>query len=395
VRALFAFAILFEFASEAAESNTTMDAIWFLVGQTVGNESARYVPIHSTPFRVGRQSGLGFTLSNPTVSSVHAEVIQVGQVLALRDLDSTNGTYVNGQRVTDQVTLDDGDLIQFADVAFRLRCQTAAVQSGTIQTNGYDRALALVQFDNLMQERSVVPHFQPIVNIDDQTPIGYEVLVRSRIVGLETPAAMFTAAAQLNLEVELSRMIRWEAMQACEEFPESTKIFLNTHPSELGSPELFDSLAALRKFVPKRQLVLEIHESAVTDPEMMSELGAALRDLDIGLAYDDFGAGQARLVELIDVRPDYLKFDMSLVQKIDEKSDERRQMLATLVRMTRELGVAPLAEGVESEGEHLVCQQMGFEFSQGFFYGKPAPADLWMSSLSNASSVSAQSLLVN
>ena len=77
------------------------------------------------------------------------------------------------------------------------------------------------------------------------------------------------------------------------------------------------SLRELRELEPRRPLVLEIHEAAVTCGDEMKQLRAALADLQIGLAYDDFGAGQARLVELVDVPPDYLKFDMKLVQNLE------------------------------------------------------------------------------
>ena len=73
------------------------------------------------------------------------------------------------------------------------------------------------------------------------------------------------------------------------------------------------------------------------------------RTCEIGLAYDDFGAGQARLVELVDVPPDYLKFDMRLVQNLDSASLERQRMLASLVKMVHDLGITPLAEGIETE----------------------------------------------
>ena len=353
-----------------------MDAIWFLVGQTDENEKIRYIPVHSTPFRIGRRGDVSFSICSQTVSGVHAEIVQVGKTLALRDLDSTKGTYVNGRRVTEQVTLNENDLVQLADVAFRVRRQEAAVEAGTIQTNGYDRALALVQFDNLMTDRAVIPHFQPIVELEGQRPLGYEVLARSQLVGLETPGAMFTAAAQLNLEVELSRMIRWEGIQDCTVFPDRPKLFVNTHPSELVAGGLLESMRALREFRPDQPITLEIHEAAVTDPTSMRQLRTALSDLDIQLAYDDFGAGQTRLVELVEVRPDYLKFDISLVQGIDQSREQRQQMLGTLVQMTRELGIVPLAEGIEREGEHRVCRQLGFEMAQGFFYGRPAPAAL-------------------
>jgi len=359
--------------TNALEIPATMDAIWFLVGQ--GDQQSRYVPVHSTPFTIGRRSGLSFTVNSGTISGLHAEIVQSGTSLAVRDMRSTNGTYVNGKRVNGETLLSEDDLVQFADVAFRVRRQTASQELGTIQTNGYDRALALVQFDKLMRDRSVVPHFQPLVRMKDKALKGYEVLGRSRILGLEMPNAMFTAAAQLNVEVELSRMLRWEGLRAAMRYPNRPRVFVNTHPLELEDPELIGSMRSLREFCPDMPIVLEIHEKAVTDPTRMQELQQALIDMDIRLAYDDFGAGQTRLVELVEVRPDYLKFDMQLIQRIDKAGPERQMLLEALVRMARELGIVTLAEGVETEGEHLVCCQLGFEMGQGFFYGRPAPAD--------------------
>jgi EAL domain-containing protein (putative c-di-GMP-specific phosphodiesterase class I) len=98
----------------------------------------------------------------------------------------------------------------------------------------------------------------------------------------------------------------------------------------------------------------------------------ALAELKIGLAYDDFGAGQARMIELVEVPPDYLKFDMKLVQNIQTASVERQRMLASLVQMVRELGITPLAEGIETAGDDAICRQIGFTCGQGFFYGYPA-----------------------
>ena len=103
----------------------------------------------------------------------------------------------------------------------------------------------------------------------------------------------------------------------------------------------------------------------------MRILRSALTELRISLAYDDFGAGQARLVELVDVPPDYLKFDMRLVQNLESASMERQRMLASLVAMVSDLGITPLAEGIELEGDHEICRQMGFKCAQGFLYGYP------------------------
>jgi EAL domain-containing protein (putative c-di-GMP-specific phosphodiesterase class I) len=261
-------------------------------------------------------------------------------------------------------------------MAFRVRRQSAHhhTHTHTIQENVCDGALALVQFDRLMSQRAVTPFFQPIVSISTKEVLGYEVLGRSRLFGLETPKDMFRVAAQLNLEIELSVMLRWEGIQASRPLPGAPYLFVNTHPRELAAPGLLESLNALREGHPDQRLVLEIHESAVTDGPRMAELRSALTKLKIGLAYDDFGAGQARLNELVESPPDYLKFDMSLIRDINTASPQRYQLLASLVQMVRKLGIVSLAEGIENQAEAETCQQMGFDLAQGFLYGKPASA---------------------
>lgn len=104
-----------------------------------------------------------------------------------------------------------------------------------------------------------------------------------------------------------------------------------------------------------------------------------LSELDVMLAYDDFGAGQARLMELAEVPPDFVKFDISMVRKIHEAPAPRQQMLETLVSMVRDWGIAPLAEGIENAEEAKACEDLGFQYAQGFHYGKPAPVSDFLS----------------
>lgn len=263
--------------------------------------------------------------------------------------------------------------MQFAQVVFRAGRTVHSTHCQTIKDDSADRALSLIQFDKLMTERAVVPHFQPIVSMRSKLPLGYEILGRSRLFGLTDPQTMFGAAAVLNLESELSRIFREEGLAVGSALPEQQLLFANTHPTEIDEPELLEfSLRELRESSPTRPMVLEIHEGTATQTQPMRELRAKLDDLNIGLAYDDFGAGQARLIELVEVPPDYLKFDMKLVQNIHAASIERQKMVERLVQMTAELGIIPLAEGIETREDHEVCAQMGFLCGQGFFYGRPA-----------------------
>ena len=355
------------------KSKSPTTAMWFLVGPFDSAETTRYLPIYTLPFVVGRREDLPLALSNKTVSTLHAEIAEANGSLVLRDLGSTNGTYVNGRRIRGPVPLHEDDLVQFANMAYRVRQQAANNSTQTVQENVYDRAMALVQFDKLMAERAVTPFFQPLVTMAAKEVVAYEVLGRSRLFGLEMPKEMFRVAAQLNLEVELSVMLRWEGVQASRAMPDCPHLFLNTHPRELAQPGLIDSLRTLRENFPEQRLTLEIHESAVADAAQIAEIQRTLAELKIGLAYDDFGAGQSRLNELDECKPDHLKFDMSLIRGIDAASPQRQHVLATLVKMVRGLGIISVAEGVETPEEDETCRQMGFDLGQGFLYGRPAP----------------------
>lgn len=355
-------------------SNTlpTTRVTWLLSGQLADDQPMRHIRVGSTRFTVGRKPDASLCIPNQTISREHAELTVVDRGILLRDLGSTNGTFVNGVRIQQPCTLHHGDLLQFGQVVFRVIQQSAESGPQTIQDDSCDRALALIQFDQLMNQRAVSPHFQPIVSMSNREVIGYEVLARSRFFGLKDPHSMFAAAKVLDLEGELSRILREEGIRSGEILPPTLSLFVNTHPAEMEDLDLLIfSLSELRNLAGAKPLVLEIHEAAVTCGEQMRKLRAALNDLKIGLAYDDFGSGQARLAELVDVPPDYLKFDISLVQNLDSASVERQHMLSSLVKMVNQLGIIPLAEGIESAENHDICQQMGFKLGQGFLYGYP------------------------
>jgi EAL domain-containing protein (putative c-di-GMP-specific phosphodiesterase class I) len=348
-------------------------SMWFLCGRTSESEPVRYVPIHSSPFLIGRRAVCGLQLTCQAVSSAHAEFIDKGASAELRDLGSTNGTYVNGKRVTTEVEVVSGDLIQFATQAFRVLKQDSSTSQVTSCEDVCDQAMALVLFDRLITEQAVIPHYQPIVNLRSSAIEGHEVLCRSRLAGLETPIQMFSAATQLDQEARLSQTIRWKACQETMGLAPPPHLFMNTHPIEVRQPGLLESMQLLRSAAPSQQLTLEIHEAAVTDSAEMKRLSEGLKALNVRVAFDDFGAGQARLADLTAVHPDYLKFDMSLIHNIHRATTEHQQMIAHLVKMVRNLGILALAEGVELEEEAAVCSELGFDLAQGYCFGRPAP----------------------
>jgi EAL domain-containing protein (putative c-di-GMP-specific phosphodiesterase class I) len=319
-------------------------------------------------------------LENPTVSGDHAELSTHAGGLFVRDLNSTNGTFLNGRRIEEVAAIQDGDRLQFGTASYQVRRLSEGATPLTQTTDIADQALAVMQFDRLMSDPVVVPHFQPIVRLADSHRVGYEVLARCRLLGLQTPDIMFQVAGALNSESELSRLMRREGLRCGEVLTARTplQLYVNTHPAELGEPELTDSLRELRNEFSDISIILEIHEAAVTSAQALATLRQELADLGIGLAYDDFGSGQARLQELADAPPDVIKFDIHLVRGLPQASEERRRMVESLVRIARDLDVIPLAEGVETKEETEICYDLGFELAQGFFFGEPAPANVWL-----------------
>jgi EAL domain-containing protein (putative c-di-GMP-specific phosphodiesterase class I) len=361
------------FIEKPPEANQTTTA-WYVQGTISPDGLIQQIHVSSGRFRVGRRSDVQLCINQPCVSKLHAEFVASDIALFVRDLGSTNGTFVNGERISADTPIGEGDVVQFADFEFVVGRSDVEQAMRTMVSTPVEWQSALIQFHRLLTDRAVVPHFQPIVQFSDTRTVGYEVLARSPVVGMTSPKEMFNAAERANLAARLSVMCRENGLAIAKTLPEPGLLFLNTHPTEQLHAGLVESLRALRANNPDLALVLEIHESAVTRPTEMVELRDELRALNIKLAYDDFGAGQARLMELSEVAPDFLKFDIGLIRDI-HKIPQRQQFVAGLVQLVSDMGIQPLAEGIETAEEADVCRQIGFTHAQGYFYGRPTAAE--------------------
>lgn len=358
-------------------------SIWYLEGAVDETGQVFRVPIGRLPFRVGRETGLDLSLPSQVVSSIHAELFQVEGQLMVRDLGSTNGTFVNKIPVEDQAPLADGDNLQFATITFRVRrTEAAAIDSllsstATIDTKLTARITAsLRKFRALLEEEAVTQLFQPIVSLEDRQILGYEVLGRGNFEGLPGGVdELFQLAEPIGAEVDLSLLLRRQSVAACGSLSGSHCYFFNTHPAELVDDTLVQSLRETRRLWPDLQIAVEIHESSVTDPATIKELQLELDKLDMLLVYDDFGSGQARLLELADVPPAYLKFDRSLIRDIHTAPAARLRLLEGLVKMAHELEINIIAEGLEQQEEVDMCRDLGFPWGQGFLFAVPKPLE--------------------
>jgi len=358
--------------------------LWVLENKVAGDGSIHRTPLQPLPFRIGRSPGLQLVLQSAHVSKAHAEIYTDGVALRVRDLGSRNGTFLNREQVTD-APLHDGDVLHLGDFEFRVTRDVSPERedddAGTlVRTAPLSRHFmaGAANVARLLAERAVTMFFQPIVSLPSLRVVAYEALGRGRLEGLpESPVELFDLAGALGPEkqAELSRLFRLKAVELVRDRAEPPVLFLNTHPVELEAPGLVESLEELRTMAPNVDLILEIHESALTDIPFITSLRGRLLEINVGLAYDDFGIGQARLLELAEAPPHYLKFDRKFVRGLDEAPTSRQRLVASLVAAARELLVKTVAEGVETEQEAAACMRAGFLLAQGYHFGRPGPVE--------------------
>lgn len=342
-----------------------------------GKKRVRRAVLDESPFIMGRGDEASLTFYDGEVSTEHAslELSEKGWVLI--DLDSTNGTFVNGQRV-DHRRLVHGDVIHLAHVELRfLMGRPARRNRSTLNVDDAHQQM-LVRLASALSEvlttGSLVPVYQPIVRLDDRGVVGYESLGRT---GHNLSELNFGHILKLANERgqggTLSRLMRQIALK---QLPASDGwLFFNLHPQELEDLEQlvvsFDEIVAA---VGPNRAVVEVSEASVTDLEEMARVRDALRERGVLLAYDDFGAGQSRLMDLATVPPDFLKLDMAMVRDIDHAEHKaRRELLRALIQSTTDSQVNVIAEGIEREEEAQVCAELGCTLGQGYLFGRPAP----------------------
>lgn len=355
---------------------------WTLSGKMQPDSTPQTVDVSQSPFRIGRRPDVELSVGSQVVSSTHALLEEKGGMLLLKDLSSTNGTFVNGHRIAGEILLAEGDWIELGDVNLRVGVRKDTDSIALLDTdNGFaEKTQYLVEgaqetsrgLIELLEGRRLGACFQPIHNLNDRDIHGYEFLARSDVAGVKNPAKMFAAAETAGRALELSMLCRTRAIEHSVCLPARLPLFLNTHPSEPLLEEVLPQMKILRDAVPARPLVLEVHEGAIMEPGLVRELRDALHGIDVRLAFDDFGAGQTRFRELICAPSDYIKFDSSLIHDLQEVSTEQFGFFKAIIEGVKGEGALTVAEGVETDEMIEICQEIGFDLLQGFALSHPA-----------------------
>ena len=353
---------------------------WYLEGYFTDDGLIHRQPIKDSPFVMGREENLGLTVFANAMSRRHAQISQHGSAIIIEDLGSKNGTYVNHQLITSATALAHGDIIHLGDIEMRLMLSNKARD----EAQGESTVMVTPDLSNkfpfgakelaeIIEKGEITTAFQSIVYHDNSSAYGYEILGRGTSDLLpKSPGALFEVAESVGLEVQLSELMRNKGVEIGAQLGLKGPLFINTHPFELRDPDqLLGSIRDLRRRFPSAEVLLEIHEQAITDIDAIKSIKADLKKLDILIAYDDFGVGQSRLLELVEATPDVLKFDMMLTQDIHLAEPAKLELVKQLHEVARKLNIKTLAECVSKQEEYAVCQTIGFDYYQGYLFDEP------------------------
>jgi EAL domain-containing protein (putative c-di-GMP-specific phosphodiesterase class I) len=220
----------------------------------------------------------------------------------------------------------------------------------------------------ILARRTFRPVFQPVVNVDDRRIIGHEALTRFDDQTAPDVALATAATVGLGVELELA-CLRAAVAESRGLGPGGRWLSLNVSPAmlTLATEEVADVVAWAH-----RPIVLELTEHVIIDD--YAPILVALRRLrpDVKLAVDDVGAGFASLRHILELNPDFIKLDISLVRDIDQ-DPVRQAMVAGLVSFGGKARCELIAEGVESAAELSELSALGVHCAQGYLIGRPAP----------------------
>jgi diguanylate cyclase (GGDEF)-like protein/PAS domain S-box-containing protein len=264
------------------------------------------------------------------------------------------------------------------------------VYSATLDESVPDVIAEEEELREALEKAQLRLHYQPIFKLADGKLVGAEALVRwdhpsrglleaSEFIRTAERGGVIRQLDRWVVEEAHAQAVRWEK----RELPEW--ISVNQSIQTLRDPEATRFVQQLLDQGPvppgRLVLVLEVNEGfAVNSPEAVTARLDKLREMGIRIALDNFGTGQATLANIKHFPADIIKLDGFFVRDLGTNYDSRN-LAQAIIQMGQALGVAIIAEKVETEAQCEWLKSAGCDYVQGYYTGRPVPADEFMESV--------------
>lgn len=279
--------------------------------------------------------------------------------------------------------------MQAADVAmYRAKSEGRNLyQFFTPEMNAKAKARLMLEqsLRRALDQQELSLHYQPQIDLRTRRIVGLEALMRWQhpTAGTVSPATFVPLLEETGLIVQVGA---WVIEAACRQraawqrsglLADDCSLAVNISPRQFASHSLVD---LLQQSLTSNQLAPQMLEVELTEGSLMQDTEVTrrmlndLKQLGVRLSVDDFGTGYSSLSYLKLFEIDTLKIDKSFVDKITtDKKDEA--ISASIVNLAHNLQMLVVAEGVETDAQLQMLQQMGCDIVQGYYFAKPMPQD--------------------
>lgn len=231
------------------------------------------------------------------------------------------------------------------------------------------------QFFDILNDKKIIPHYQPIVSLKDGEIYGYEALSR---ICLEdccfNTEEMFQIANEFRKIWELEEICRTLSLKNAVNKPQDKKLFLNVDANIIHDEEFQKGITLKRlqeyELQPK-DIIFEITErTAIEDLKTFQDSVTHYKKQHFEIAIDDVGSGYSGLNRICAVSPGLLKIDMEIVRNVD-KDTIKQSLVTSMIQFCENAGIQLIAEGIETKQELEMLIQLGVGYGQGYYIAKP------------------------
>ncbi|MGB5966552.1 MAG: EAL domain-containing protein [Sulfurimonadaceae bacterium] len=236
-----------------------------------------------------------------------------------------------------------------------------------------DNLLCSKKLIHAINSDKIVPYYQPIVSLKDASiPIRHEGLARMiEEDGTVTPPYQFlNIAKRLRLYPEVTRIMFYKILQTIEN--NKVAVSINLSVEDMSNSEIVKMIInALNSFEYNSLITFEILETEALDNYGDVQLFIdSVRSYGTKVAIDDFGSGYSNFAHILNMNVDYIKIDSSLISNIDTDRNSRL-MVETIAKLAQQLGIETVAEFVSTEEIYNTVKEIGVDWAQGYWLGKP------------------------
>lgn len=234
------------------------------------------------------------------------------------------------------------------------------------------------EFKELLDNEWFTVEYQPILSLSSGEILGWEALIRGAPHNsgpFKKPDIIFGYAEELGLLYPTEKLCRATAIRHFGSLGPGQRLFLNVHPRTVSDPHFVrgETFMMLQEygFLPQN-VVFEITERhSIQDYISFMQTLEHYRSQGYQVAIDDVGAGFSGLYSIAEIRPDFIKIDISLIRNIDN-NPARQAVVDSLLTLAGKINCRVIAEGIETQAELNTLMALGVHYGQGYYLARPA-----------------------